>query len=83
MVIEEYPELDPPSTRLRKKIEKRVDQLEKSIVTTKDGRYQAEHLKETLDSFAVNDGGEAYPTILPSFYQCSVYFYFYLLYKVE
>jgi hypothetical protein len=55
VVIDEYPEPNPLPTRLHKKIKKRMDQLEKSIVTTKDGRYHAEDPKETLDSFAVND----------------------------
>jgi hypothetical protein len=66
VVIEEYPELDLPSTKLRKKIEKRMSQLDKSIVTAKDGGYHAEHPKETPDSFAVNDGGSTYLIILPS-----------------
>jgi hypothetical protein len=80
VVIDEYPEPNPLPTRLHKKIKKRIGQLEKSIVTTKDGRYHSEDPKETLDSFAVNDGGITYPTILPSFYQSSAYFYLYIGY---
>ena len=76
MVIDEYLELEPSSTRLRKKIEKKMSQLDKSIITAKDDGYHAEDPKETLDSFAVNDEGDTYPTILPSFYQSSVYFIF-------
>ena len=80
VVIDEYPEANQLPTRLHKKIKKRIGQLEKSIVTTKDGRYHSEDPKETLDSFAVNDGGDTYPTILPSFYQSSAYFYLYIGY---
>jgi hypothetical protein len=57
-----------------------MSQLDKSIITAKDGRYHAEDPKETLDSFAFNDGGEAYPTILPSFYRSSVFIYLYISY---
>jgi hypothetical protein len=71
VVIDEYAELGPVSTRLRKKIEKRMSQLDKSIVTAKDGGYHAGDPKETLDRFAANDGGDTYPN-LPSFYQSSV-----------
>jgi hypothetical protein len=82
VVIEEYPELDPPSTRLRKKIGKRMSQFDKSIVTAKDGGYHAEHLKETRDSFADNEATPI-PQFFPISHNLGFCFIIYRLYKVE
>lgn len=72
VVTDEPPEPDPHPTKLRKGIEQRMSQLDESIVTAKDGGYHARLPKERLESLAVNERGDIYPTILPSFRQSSV-----------
>ncbi|KAH6664202.1 heterokaryon incompatibility protein-domain-containing protein [Halenospora varia] len=71
-VNNEPPAPEPPPTKLRKEIEQKMSQLDESIVTAKDGRYHARIPKERLESLAVNERGDIYPTILPSFRQSSV-----------
>ena len=71
-VPDEPPEPDQPPTKLRKEIEQRMSQFEESIITAKDSRYSSKVSKERLESPAVNERGDIYPTILPSFCQSSV-----------
>jgi len=71
-VTDESPEPSSPPTKLRKQLRQRMSQLNESIVTTRDGGYHAKFPKEKLESFAVNERDDMYPTILPSFRQSSV-----------
>jgi hypothetical protein len=71
-VADEPSEPDEPPTKLRKEFEQRMSQLEESIITAKDSGYPPKLSKERLESFAVNERDDIYPTILPSFCQSSV-----------
>jgi hypothetical protein len=71
-VTDEPPEPDQPPTKLRKEIKQRMSQLDGSIIIAKDRGYHAQLPKERLESLAVNERGDIYPTILPSLCQSSV-----------
>jgi hypothetical protein len=71
-VTDEPPQPDPPPTKRRKETEQRMSQLEQSVLTSKDGGCHAKLPKKRIESLAVNEQGDIYPTILPSFCQSSV-----------
>ncbi|KAN0099232.1 HET domain containing protein, partial [Hyaloscypha variabilis] len=70
-VTDEPSEPDQPPTKLRKEIEQTISQIEEGIITTKESGYPRKLPKERLESLAVNEQGDIYPTILPSFCQSS------------
>lgn len=70
-ITDEPPEPHQPPTKLWKEIKQGMSQLKESVVTAKDGRYYGKLPKERLESLAVHERGDIYPTILPSLCQSS------------
>jgi hypothetical protein len=62
ILTDKLPQPDLPPTKFRKEIEQKINQLDESIVTAKNGRYYAIFPQKKLESFTVNKQNNIYPS---------------------